>query len=65
MERRRNTPSISQNPKLPGEPRLELGGVGAALREKLNEVYSHAQMTMERTTPTEEMISEKSPWRTI
>ena len=33
-------------PKPPGDPRLELGEVGAALSDKLYEVHSHAQLTM-------------------
>ena len=33
-------------PKPPGDPRLDLGEVGAALSEKLYEVHSHAQLTM-------------------
>ena len=33
-------------PKPPGDPRLELGEVGAALSDKLYEVHSHAQQTL-------------------
>ena len=33
-------------PKPPGNPRLELGKVGAALSDNLFEVHSHAQLTM-------------------
>ena len=33
-------------PKPPGDPRLELGEVGAELSDKLFEVHSHAQLTM-------------------
>ena len=33
-------------PKPPGDPRLELGEVGAGLSDKLFEVHSHAQLTI-------------------
>ena len=35
-------------PKPQGDPRLELGEVGAASSDKQYEVHSHAQLTMEK-----------------